>query len=73
MFAAHSAFVSFPDAYMLGLFRVPEQAIAERHPGLRVTTHLEPREDPRSYDDFGGVEIPIEPLPNPPTTTRETP
>lgn len=50
-----------------------EQAIAERHPGLRVTTHLEPREDPRSYDDFGGVEIPIEPLPDPPTTTRETP
>jgi hypothetical protein len=29
MFAGHSAFVSFPDAYMLGLFRVPEQAIAE--------------------------------------------
>lgn len=39
-----------------------EQAIAERHPGLHVTTHLEPREDPRAYDDFGHYEVPI-PLP----------
>lgn len=29
MFAGHSAFVSFPDAYVLGLFRVREGAIAE--------------------------------------------
>ncbi|NYF99435.1 cation diffusion facilitator family transporter [Janibacter cremeus] len=40
-----------------------EGVIAEQHPGLRVTVHLEPREDPRSYDDFGGYEVPIEPLP----------
>ena len=39
-----------------------EAVIAEQHPDLRVTIHIEPSEDPRSYDDFGGYEIPIEPL-----------
>ncbi|MGO1166566.1 MAG: cation diffusion facilitator family transporter [Janibacter sp.] len=41
-----------------------EEAIAQQHPDLRVTVHLEPREDPRAYDDYGGYEIPIEPLPD---------
>ncbi|WP_338747973.1 cation diffusion facilitator family transporter [Janibacter alittae] len=41
-----------------------ETAIAEEHPDLRVTIHIEPSEDPRSYDDFGGYEIPIQPLPD---------
>ena len=50
-----------------------ETAIAEQHPDLRVTVHLEPLEDPRSYDDFGGVEIPIEPLPDTETDPKETP
>ena len=47
-----------------------EHGIAERHPDMRVTVHLEPREDPRSYDDFGGYEIPIEPLPDTHPDTR---
>ncbi len=41
-----------------------EEAIAAQHPDLRVTVHIEPSEDPRSYDDFGGVEIPVELLPD---------
>lgn len=32
-----------------------EEVIAEHHPHLRVTVHIEPSEDPRSYDDFGEV------------------
>lgn len=51
-----------------------EEAIAEQHPDLRVTVHLEPREDPRAYDDYGGYEIPIEPLPDPDVPSgKETP
>ena len=50
-----------------------EQAIAEKHPDLQVTVHIEPLEDPRSYDDFGGVEIPIEPLARDEDTVKETP
>ena len=40
-----------------------EQAIARQHPELQVSTHIEPREDPRAYDDFGGYEVPIRRLP----------
>lgn len=51
-----------------------EAVIAERHPDLRVTVHIEPSEDPRSYDDFGGYEIPIEPLSGTDAATgKETP
>lgn len=51
-----------------------EAVIAEHHPDLRVTAHIEPREDPRAYDDFGGYEIPIEPLPDgDDPTPEETP
>ncbi|WP_435198958.1 cation diffusion facilitator family transporter [Janibacter sp. GS2] len=50
-----------------------EQAIAAEHPDLQVTIHLEPREDPRAYDDFGGYEVPIRPRPTPPTPETETP
>lgn len=52
-----------------------EQAIAAQHPDLHVSTHIEPREDPRSYDDFGGYEVPIRLLPTvaDTNTERETP
>lgn len=39
-----------------------EQAIAAKHPDLQVSTHIEPREDPRAYDDFGTYEVPIQRL-----------
>ncbi|WP_277451901.1 cation diffusion facilitator family transporter [Janibacter sp. DB-40] len=48
-----------------------EAVIAEEHPDLRVTVHIEPSEDPRSYDDFGGYEIPIEPLADTDAAARE--
>lgn len=55
-----------------------EAIITEQHPGQRVTVHIEPSEDPRSYDDFGGYEVPIEPLPDSPPdrnvpSEKETP
>lgn len=39
-----------------------EQVIQRDFPDLEITTHIEPREDPRAYDDFGEYEIPIAPL-----------
>jgi cation diffusion facilitator family transporter len=35
-----------------------ETAIRAALPGIQVTVHMEPREDPRSYDDYE-VEVPI--------------
>lgn len=44
-----------------------EQALVESFPTLQVTTHLEPREDPRAYE---GIEaaVPIPDETDPPTT-----
>ena len=39
-----------------------ERSLTEAFPDLTVTTHIEPREDPRAYDDFGDYEVPIRPL-----------
>lgn len=39
-----------------------ERSLQEEFPELLITTHLEPREDPRAYDDFGDYEVPIRPL-----------
>ena len=39
-----------------------EDALRAEYPDLRVSTHIEPREDPRAYDDFGDYEVPIRPL-----------
>ncbi len=50
-----------------------EQALVEALPGLEVTTHIEPREDPRAYADFGTYEIPIEPIEDPGTPVRKEP
>ncbi|MDR0415970.1 MAG: hypothetical protein LBH76_01375, partial [Propionibacteriaceae bacterium] len=35
-----------------------EAAVKEALPDIRVTVHIEPREDPRSYGDYE-VEVPI--------------
>ena len=37
-----------------------EQAVISELPDVTVSTHVEPREDPRSYDDYE-TEIPIAP------------
>lgn len=50
-----------------------ERVIAVRHPELHVSTHIEPLEDPRAYDDFGGYEVPIRPRTAEPRTGKETP
>ena len=39
-----------------------EHALAEEFDDLTVTIHIEPREDPRAYDDFGDYEVPIQTL-----------
>lgn len=43
-----------------------EHALAEEFDDLTVTIHIEPREDPRAYDDFGDYEVPIQTLPHEP-------
>lgn len=43
-----------------------EHALAEEFDDLTVTIHIEPREDPRAYDDFGDYEVPIQTLPHDP-------
>lgn len=49
-----------------------EDALHERFPDLTLSTHLEPREDPRAYEDFE-AEVPVgDPARDvPPTTTPE--
>lgn len=47
-----------------------ERALEAEFEDLSVTTHIEPREDPRAYDDFGDYEVPIRPLT---TDSEETP
>lgn len=39
-----------------------ERTLEAEFEDLSVTTHIEPREDPRAYDDFGDYEVPIRPL-----------
>ncbi|WP_068259283.1 cation diffusion facilitator family transporter [Janibacter limosus] len=39
-----------------------ERSLQQEFEDLEITTHIEPREDPRSYDDFGDYEVPIRPL-----------
>ena len=39
-----------------------EQSLQAEFQDLEITTHIEPREDPRAYDDFGDYEVPIQPL-----------
>jgi len=48
-----------------------EQALMHAVPGLQVTTHIEPREDPRAYADFGSYEVPIEDPEDSGTDTEE--
>lgn len=43
-----------------------ERALEDEFDDLTVTTHIEPREDPRAYDDFGDYEVPIQTLPHDP-------
>ena len=43
-----------------------ERALEDEFDDLTVTTHIEPREDPRAYDDFGDYEVPIPTLPHDP-------
>lgn len=54
-----------------------EAALLLEYPDMHVLVHLEPREDPRSYDDFGAYEIPIGAAPHDqagtPTAETETP
>jgi cation diffusion facilitator family transporter len=38
-----------------------EAAVKDAVPGTHVSTHIEPKEDPRSYEDTGGVSISFEP------------
>ncbi len=45
-----------------------ESALAERVSSVSLIAHVEPREDPRSYDDFP-TEVPVLPLPDPATPT----
>ncbi|MDR1448884.1 MAG: cation diffusion facilitator family transporter [Propionibacteriaceae bacterium] len=47
-----------------------EAAIRQALPDLRVTVHLEPREDPRSYGDYE-VEVPIAESPSSPPRPGE--
>lgn len=47
-----------------------ERTLEEEFPDLEVSTHIEPREDPRAYDDVGTYEVPIRPVTN---TTEEPP
>lgn len=42
-----------------------EAALREELPDVAVTAHLEPREDPRSYDDYA-TEVPVPAMPSTP-------
>ncbi|MDN5718432.1 MAG: cation diffusion facilitator family transporter, partial [Janibacter sp.] len=46
-----------------------ERSLQEEFEDLDITSHIEPREDPRSYDDFGDYEVPIQPLTDDPEET----
>ncbi len=45
-----------------------ESALDERVSSVSLIAHVEPREDPRSYDDYP-TEVPVLPLPDPATPT----
>ncbi len=49
-----------------------EAALAERASSVSLVAHVEPREDPRSYDDFP-TEVPVLPVERPPDPTSSTP
>lgn len=48
-----------------------EAALAEQFPSLQVTVHVEPKEDPRSYEE-GVAEVPVQPHPAAPEQAAGT-